>query len=108
MNYRVLLSHKAEADVDAVLAWHGQHGEVTTAFLWVDGLITKVKSLETLPERCALSEESLDLPFEVRELLYGKGRYRYRILFHVEEGVVHILRIRHSSQNLLTRDDLLP
>ena len=45
MNYRVLLSHKAEADVDAVLAWHGQHGEVKTAFFWVEGLIAKVKSL---------------------------------------------------------------
>lgn len=102
------MSHKAEADVEAVLAWHGQQGEVKAGYLWGQELLAKIDSLETLPERCALSEESIGLGIEVRELLYGKGQYRYRILFHIEERVVHILRVRHSSQDFLTRDDLLP
>ena len=38
---------------------------------------------------------------EARELLYGKRRGVYRILFEIRNNVVHVLRVRHSAQRPL-------
>ncbi len=42
---------------------------------------------------------------EVRQLLYGKSRNRYRVLFTIGEDIVYILFVRHTSQALLTDDE---
>ena len=42
----------------------------------------------------------------MRQLLYGKSRNRYRVLFVIREDIVHILFVRHTSQALLTEDDI--
>jgi hypothetical protein len=55
-----------------------------------------------MPARCALAPENEDFPFEVRQLLYGSGHHRYRILFTVEDDVVSVLHIRHGRRTPLT------
>jgi plasmid stabilization system protein ParE len=46
---------------------------------------------------------------EIRQLLYGKGRNSYRILFTIVEGedisTVRILHIRHAAQQTLRMDN---
>jgi hypothetical protein len=43
---------------------------------------------------------------EIWQLIYGKGRNTYRILFTVIEDKVQVLFVRHSAQKpLLPEDD---
>jgi plasmid stabilization system protein ParE len=43
---------------------------------------------------------------EVRQLLYGKSKNIYRVLFTIRDTTVHVLFVRHSAQALLTVDEL--
>jgi hypothetical protein len=63
-------------------------------------------SLEKMPLRCSLAFENSFLGEEIRQLIYGKGRNTYRILFTVIEHEVQVLFVRHSAQKpLLPEDD---
>jgi plasmid stabilization system protein ParE len=46
------------------------------------------------------------IPGELRQLLYGKRRGVYRILFEVRDNNVFILRVRHSAQALLDPNEI--
>ena len=54
----------------------------------------------------SLADEAADLGVELRQLLYGKRRNVYRILFTIEGGTVNVLRIRHAAQDRLTPEDV--
>jgi hypothetical protein len=58
-----------------------------------------------MPKRCPLARENEYFSQEIRQLLYGRGRNSYRILFTILEGtevsIVRILYIRHSAQQIL-------
>jgi len=68
--------------------------------------VEAVRSLESNPRRRELAPESEWYPGELRQLLHGKRRGIYRILFEVRGDTVHILRVRHSAQALLEPDEL--
>jgi hypothetical protein len=55
-----------------------------------------------MPKRCPLARENEHFSQDIRQLIYGKGRNSYRILFTVLEGqevpTVRILHIRHAVQ----------
>jgi hypothetical protein len=58
-----------------------------------------------MPKRCPLARENQYFSKEIRQLLYGKGRNSYRILFTIAESedvpAVRILHIRHAAQQTL-------
>jgi plasmid stabilization system protein ParE len=60
-----------------------------------------VLSLQDNPDRCRLAPEAEFYPGQLRQLLYGKRRGIYRILFEVQGDTVYVLRVRHGSQALL-------
>ncbi len=74
---------------------------------WYEGLLKAVFTLENSPLRCAVAPESKDAGIEVRQLLYGKKKHSFRILFGVSldaqtgENIVRIYRIRHGSRSYL-------
>jgi len=70
------------------------------------GLMNAIASLQEKPRRCSLATESEVFSEEVRQLLYGKSRNKYRVLFTIREDIVYVLFVRHTSQALLTEDDL--
>jgi hypothetical protein len=43
---------------------------------------------------------------EVRQLLYGKSKNIYRVLFAIRDTTVYVLYVRHSARSPLTTDDL--
>ncbi len=75
---------------------------------WLVRLFAAILSLDNMPVRCPLIPEAAELGFPARQLLYGKGRGVYRIIFHIreEERHVRILRIWHSSRDAITPDDV--
>ena len=107
MAYRVVLTDKAEADVESVLKWFHDQQATDAGGRWYAQLMARLDTLENHPERCALSAESEDVGQEIRELLLGRRRYKYRILFTVSGKTVTILRVWHSSRDSITREDLV-
>jgi mRNA-degrading endonuclease RelE of RelBE toxin-antitoxin system len=65
-----------------------------------------IATLQEKPRRCAFAPENDELIEETRQLIYGKSRNKYRILFTIREDTVFVLHVRHSSQAPLTSDEI--
>ena len=60
------------------------------------GLLRAIEPLAEMPKRCVLARENEYFSQEIRQLLYGTGRNKYRILFTlIESGNVPTIRILH-------------
>ena len=60
--------------------------------------------METLtrhPLRCPRAAESDRFPEELRELLYGKRKNKYRIIFTIRGSEVVVLYVHHSARKEL-------
>src|SRR5262249_27704209 len=105
MAHSVRITARALREIDQALGWLSERSR-TAAVRWQERLLEAVRSLENNPERCGLAPESEWYPGEVRQLLHGKRRGVYRILFEVRGDTVYILRVRHSAQALLEPGEL--
>jgi plasmid stabilization system protein ParE len=101
MAFRIELSAAAERDSDEILTWLAERHAGRTGINWYLGLQDALASLEYMPSRCALAPENDHVPYEMRQLLYGRRPHIYRILFTVDRDVVRVLRIRHTRRSRL-------
>lgn len=90
----------ALAEAEEVCLWIQQYSSAN-ASEWFQGLIEAINSLEKSPQRCSLAPENDTFDEEIRQLLYGKRRSTYRIIFTVSGQTVYILHVRHASRQLL-------
>lgn len=65
-----------------------------------------IATLQKKPQRCALAVENEIFPEQVRQLLYGKAKNLYRVLFTIRDTTVYVLYVRHSAQAPLILNDL--
>ena len=107
MIYRIDISEAAEAEIDAAYLWISRRSP-DWAGRWHMGLLQAIESLSEMPGRCPLARERANFDQEVRQLLYGRGRNAYRILFAIHEGegedwepTVRVLHVRHGAQREL-------
>jgi plasmid stabilization system protein ParE len=105
MAFEVIFRPRADADITAAVTWLARHNAAAAA-RWRTGLFRIVENLETNPNRYPIADEAVDLGLELRELLYGRRRSVYRILFTIEGETVNVLRIRHAAQDRLSADDI--
>jgi plasmid stabilization system protein ParE len=105
MTYRVITQPTAEAEVEDAYRWL-HHQSSGAAVRWYRGLREAIESLESNPQRCPIAPESAFFGEEIRQLLYGKRRGVYRILFTVEEDVVSVLFVRHSARQVLRPEQI--
>jgi len=112
MKYCIEISSVAEAEADSAFLRLSQATSPARASQWYSGLLQAIESLSQMPKRCPLARENEYFSQEIRQLLYGKGRNSYRILFTVLEGqnmsTVRILHIRHVTQQTLGEDPNKP
>lgn len=105
MSYRVEISSVAEAEVDSAFLLLSQITSPEKARQWYEGLLRAIESLSEMPKRCPLARENKYFSQEIRQVLYGRGRNSYRILFTLVESdemaTVRILHIRHAAQQTL-------
>ena len=102
MKYRVIIQPPAAADIDDAYRWIAEHA-VGSAVKWFNGLEAAIQTLENLPHRCPLAEESRAFDAEIRQLVYGKRVGAYRILFTIVQDAIHILHVRHGRRRRLRR-----
>jgi plasmid stabilization system protein ParE len=105
MKYRIEISSVAEAEADSACLQLSQFTSPERAGPWYAGLLQAIGSLSQMPKRCPIARENEHFSQKIRQLIYGKGRNSYRILFTVLEGqevpTVRILHIRHGTQQTL-------
>jgi hypothetical protein len=72
-------------------------------------LLEAIESLSQMPNRCSLARENENFILEIRQLLYGRGRNLYRVLFTILDGdvfsTVRVLHIRHRLQKTIGEED---
>ena len=65
---------------------------------WFNGFVDALEQLKTSPESFGLSLDIGDVPYPIRELLYGKRQHKYRAFFTIVGREVHVLHIRHAAR----------
>jgi plasmid stabilization system protein ParE len=105
MPFLVVFQPRARSDIAATIAWLARNSKAAAA-RWRTGLLRIVENLETNPHRYAEAEEAVDLGVDLRQLLYGRRRNVYRILFTIDGQTVNIHRVRHAARDRLAPDDI--
>ncbi len=105
MIFEVRLQTNALQDLDAAYQYAASHAPDPAA-QWLGRFKVALKSLEHNPERCPLAPESRRSSRELREFLFGKRPFVFRVIFTVDGDAVRILRICRAQRKLLTQDEL--
>jgi toxin ParE1/3/4 len=81
---------------------------ISVYMTWFEQLMDSVRALRTHPHRCPLAREARKAQREIRNLLFGKRKHVYRILFEVDEQArtVNVLHIRHGARRDLHPEEL--
>lgn len=101
MAFRIKFSETADRNIYEILEWLVEEDAGDAGYRWFLGMREAIRSLGTMPKRCALAPEAVEFPFEVRQLLYGRKPHVYRVLFTIEDDTVHVLHIRRPRQQQL-------
>jgi len=100
MTFVVRISATAWAEVEEAYEWLAARSPRAAA-RWREALLEAIDSLETQPQRCALAPESETLGRDIWQLLHGKQRGIYRILFEIRDDTVYVLSVRHGARRQL-------
>jgi plasmid stabilization system protein ParE len=105
MAFQVEITPLVESEIDKAYQWYRKQNSAF-ADRWFRGLMNAIATLQEKPLRCSLAIENEIFTEEVRQILYGKSKNVYRVLFTIRENRVYVLYVRHSSQAPLTLEDL--
>lgn len=105
MAFQVRVTQTAKAEIDTAYSWLIERNPVY-ADKWFRELMDSIATLQEKPLRCALALENDALTEEIHQLIYGKSRNKYRILFVIREDTVFVLHVRHSSQAPLIGEEV--
>jgi plasmid stabilization system protein ParE len=105
MTFRIEIARRAAREIENQYHWLARRSQAAAGKLR-DSLLDAISSLEEDPERCPEAPEAKWYGPGLRQLLHGKRRIMYRILFEIRGDVVVVLRVRHSAQDLLSPEDL--
>jgi plasmid stabilization system protein ParE len=101
------ITEPAEQDVRLAYEWWRDNRSAEQAERWYLGIREAIDSLRHSPDRCAFAIETHLLPQGIRQLNFGIGRRpTHRILYTISKGVVTILRVRHTAQDELRKQDI--
>jgi plasmid stabilization system protein ParE len=87
--------------LDSAFRWLAEQSP-DAAERWRNQLRTAILSLTSNPRRFGLAPEADWYQGELRQMLVGKRRGIYRILYEIRESTIYVVRIRHGRQDLLT------
>lgn len=109
MAFTVVLLRKAQADIAGHAAWLEATQTIRAADRWRVGLLNAaIPALESDPHRYPPAAEAADVGVDLREMLRGRRRHVYRVLFTIDDTTqtVYVHRVRHAAQDRLSAGDL--
>ena len=77
MAFRGEVTPEAKQDANEILEWLYLQEAGEAGLRWFRGLSEAIESLSGLPKRCPLAPENASVPFEMRQLLYGRKPHLY-------------------------------
>jgi plasmid stabilization system protein ParE len=95
--YQIVIQPIAQQGIEEAYFWLSNYSS-QKARTWLEGLYKAILSLENMPYRCSLAFENSFFDREIRQLVYGKGRNAYRIIFTIVDDCVQIIFVRHAAQ----------
>lgn len=100
MTFEVFVMPSAKADIFEIRTWLMKRDPgLADRWLWMCS--EAIISLGKMPKRWAVSVESEAFDLEIREMLFGRKRNVYRVLFAIENDRVNVLRVRSTRQQRL-------
>jgi plasmid stabilization system protein ParE len=105
MTFQVELTPVAEIQIEQSYQWYRDRNPEFED-RWFRGLMNTIATLQEKPQRCILAVEHEIFSEEFRQLLFGKSKNIYRVLFAIRDTTVYVLYVRHSAQAPLTLDEL--
>ena len=115
MASRVEIAPRAFDDLDEMADYIRRNGSFKQAEDWFNGIIAAIRTLEHMPSRCPIADESEDVGQQVRVLLHGKRNRRYKVYYAIQEsgpstGTVRLLapKIRLPTRRLADTRSLRP
>ena len=111
MAFHVEISPRAFNDLDEIARYIMEHGSFEQAEDWFNGIIAAIRTLEDMPHRCPVADESQEVGQEVRLILYGKRNRKYKVYYSIRQrspstGTVQIFHIRHWARKSLDTEQL--
>jgi plasmid stabilization system protein ParE len=97
MEYAVEVTEIAAAEIDSAYEWIKEQAP-DAADRWYTGFMAALNSLRQNPKRCARVFAAEFEGVEIRQLVYGRRRGRYRILFTTSGDIVEIVRVLHGAR----------
>ena len=107
MAYRVEFTARAARDLEHLYDQISA-AESIAAARWFNKLEEAVYTLERFPRRCPRAPESTRAKRPLRNLLYGRRPYLYRVMYEIDEHArkVQILTIRHAAMEAAAPEEL--
>ena len=96
--FEVILTVAAEAELLHSFRYLRRTSSPAIAADWLRRILAAVRSLDMMPERCGRAAEAETTGEDARELLFGRRRSTFRIVFVIRNGVVYIRHIRRASR----------
>src|SRR6476660_5339118 len=106
MTYRVEVTATALAEIEKAFDWIAERSPAA-AERWRASLLGAVDALAAMPTKYGTAPEDEWYSGELRQMLIGKRRGVYRVLFEIVGDAVYVLRVRHGAQDLLRADEIL-
>ncbi len=111
MAFRVEVAARAFNDLDEIADYIKRNGSFRQAEEWFNGIIDAIRTLEDMPARCPIADESEDLGQEVRLLLYGKRNRKYKVYYSVRHegpstGTVRVFHVRHWARKSVSTEEV--
>jgi plasmid stabilization system protein ParE len=103
MTFSLEITITALMELQEAFDWLWQYSP-KAAEKWQSGLLQAIESLAENPLRYPLAHESASLEKEIREMLHGKRRRVFRILYEIREQTVYVVRIRHGARKFLDEE----
>ena len=104
---KLIITEPAKNDIQDAYDWWQNNRSTEQADRWFREIYQTIGTLRNNPERCGNAPEKDLLPQGIQQLLFGiSRRMTHRVIFTIADDVVTVLRVRHTSQNNLTFDDL--
>jgi len=100
VKYRLVYQPNAAEELERAIEWSFSHYP-QQASKWCSELLHAIESLASDPDRHPLARENGQFEQNIRQLLFGRGKSVYRVLYTVDGDVVRILHIRYPRQPLL-------
>ena len=98
MRYRIVITAMARSDAVQAFRWLTERSPDAAA-RWYVGLEKAIAKLATRPEKHPVAQDESELlGITLRQMLYGRRRGVYRILFSIEGRIVTLHYVRHSAQ----------